>query len=670
MFCNILSIKQKTYGGNNNMAKYEMNIDLNVLNHLGINLYTKIPAVLSEAVANSYDADAKNVDIVISEDSLTITDDGRGMSNDQVNKRFLTVGYQKRTDEKETPIFHRKPMGRKGIGKLSLFSIANNLEVHTFNGEKKEAFAIDVGELKNFISNPENSRQHKNYEPTPITPCIEHQGTIIKLTNIRKNRTLKNTEKIRTELARRFNVFSENFTVKINGKPLSLNDRKYFEYVSKVYTYGDCGFILADTCKHLLYGEEKRNNVVDNKYLITGWIGFVDTQERLKTSDGEENANKIFLFCRGKMGQEDILASIRNSSNYNQYIVGVINADFFDEDSSSEQEGIDMATTSRENFNQESEQYKALKEFLSEEIKYIGNDWNQIKENEGIKKATEVEPAIAGWFEKLGKDEQKAAKKVFGNINKCLSNESERKEMTKYGILAFEKMRFAHNLSAVENMSGESLVDIGKTLGGIDSLEESLYYQIVNGRLEVLRKFQDIVSKDENALEKVIQSYLFKHLWLLDPSWERPTSNTEMEITIKKLFDENVRLSEEEKSARLDICFKNFAGKIIVIELKRYNRHVSLGELVNQVVKYSYAIEKCLSTQNQNAKNYEIIIVLGQLVDGNPERNQNTLAQSQARIVYYSQLIRDAQNAYKSYFEKHDELNDIIEIFKKLDDSE
>ena len=646
-----------------------MNLDLNVLNHLGINLYTKIPAVLSEAVANAYDADAQTVDITISKDCVTIVDDGRGMNNDQVNKRFLTVGYQKRTDEQETPKFHRKPMGRKGIGKLSLFSIANNIEIHTYNGDTKDAFSIDVNELKSFISNPDNSRQHRSFEPTPITPVIENQGTIIKLTNIRKNRTLSNIEKIRTELSRRFNVFNDNFQVKINGDVLDLDDRKYFEYVSKIYTYGDCGFDITKTCKNLIYTTETRTNTFGDNYSVTGWIGFVDSPERLKTSDDEENANKIFLFCRGKMGQEDILSSIKNSSNYNQYIVGVINADFFDEDGTSSTESVDMATTSRENFNQESDQYKALKEFLIEEIKHVGNDWNQIKEEEGIKKATEVEPTIKEWFNKLGKDEQKVAKKVFGNINKSLSNESERKEMTKYGILAFEKMRFAHNLSVIENMNGDSLVDIGKTLGDVDALEESLYYQIVNGRLDVLRKFQEIVDKDENALEKVIQNYLFKHLWLLDPAWERPTSNTEMEISIKKHFEEDVKLTDEEKAARLDICFKNFAGKTIVIELKRYNRHVSLGELVDQVGKYSTAIEKGLQKRSESTKNYEIIVVLGQIVDGDAERVQKTLAQSQARIVYYDKLISDAQNAYKRYFEKHDELNDIIEIFKKLDES-
>jgi len=41
--------------------EYELSIDLNALNHLGINLYSNVPAVISEVVANSWDADAENV---------------------------------------------------------------------------------------------------------------------------------------------------------------------------------------------------------------------------------------------------------------------------------------------------------------------------------------------------------------------------------------------------------------------------------------------------------------------------------------------------------------------------------------------------------------------------------------------------------------------------------
>ena len=55
--------------------KFIMSLSLNVLNHLGINLYSNIPAVLSEIVANSWDADAKRVDITIAEDQIIIEDD-------------------------------------------------------------------------------------------------------------------------------------------------------------------------------------------------------------------------------------------------------------------------------------------------------------------------------------------------------------------------------------------------------------------------------------------------------------------------------------------------------------------------------------------------------------------------------------------------------------------
>ena len=37
-------------------AKYRMTISLNVLNHLGLYLYSNTPAVLAEVIANAWDA--------------------------------------------------------------------------------------------------------------------------------------------------------------------------------------------------------------------------------------------------------------------------------------------------------------------------------------------------------------------------------------------------------------------------------------------------------------------------------------------------------------------------------------------------------------------------------------------------------------------------------------
>ena len=111
---------------------YEMTVDLNVLDHLADGLYSSVAAALTEAVANSWDADAETVHIVINieEDNITILDDGIGMNTKAVNERYLRVGYRRR-DESDTSLANRPVMGRKGIGKLSLFSIADRINVHT-----------------------------------------------------------------------------------------------------------------------------------------------------------------------------------------------------------------------------------------------------------------------------------------------------------------------------------------------------------------------------------------------------------------------------------------------------------------------------------------------------------------------------------------------------------
>ena len=110
-----------------------------------INLYSNVPAVLSEIVANAWDADAHNVTITIDkvEDTITIEDDGVGMNRDAVIDRFLTVGFKRRDVLGETTPGGRKPMGRKGIGKLSIFSIAQIAEVYTTEGKERTAFKMD-----------------------------------------------------------------------------------------------------------------------------------------------------------------------------------------------------------------------------------------------------------------------------------------------------------------------------------------------------------------------------------------------------------------------------------------------------------------------------------------------------------------------------------------------
>jgi len=79
---------------------------------------------------------------------------------------------------------------------------------------------------------------------------------------------------------------------------------------------------------------------------------------------------------------------------------------------------------------------------------------------------------------------------------------------------------------------------------------------------------------NDDALEKAIQQHLFKHLWLLDPSWERATGTEYMEQQVDTEFKKlNAKLTKEEKEGRVDIKYATRVGPShLIIELKRAKR--------------------------------------------------------------------------------------------------
>lgn len=147
---------------------YRMTVDLNVLDHLGINLYSNIAAVLTEAVANAWDADAERVDIEIDSDSkcIEITDDGVGMTVRDMNEKYLRVGYRRRDHDEpygKVTAKGRPVMGRKGLGKLSLFSIANSIEIQSAKDGERHGLIMSSQGIQ------ESVREDKPYyEPEPI----------------------------------------------------------------------------------------------------------------------------------------------------------------------------------------------------------------------------------------------------------------------------------------------------------------------------------------------------------------------------------------------------------------------------------------------------------------------------------------------------------------------
>ena len=645
------------------MSKYELKIDLNVLNHLGLNLYSNVPAVLSELVANAWDADSQNVIITISKQEIKIEDDGCGMTADELNTKFLNVGYQRRKNINDdlTPILKRKVMGRKGIGKLSIFSIAEHIEVYTKSKNATDALGISMK-----VSDIQNSIEDKQtYHPKEMSAddanrIHKNAGTIIILKQLKKRVASSIDSNLKKRVARRFDIWSEQFNVSVNGAQISIEDRDYFhklEFAAVYSNYPRENFsgVDKDNIHH------RKDPFLDNGG-ISGWIGLVKESGGLQ--DGNDNLNKISVLVRGKVALEDILETYREGGLYTKFLIGEIRADFLDDT-----ENEDITTSSRQDFVQNDARFSKLKEFIHGELKFIQKARADYKLAEGAKKAEEIHE-IKQWFATLKGDARVSARKLFGRINSIATDEKDRKTLYKYGVLAFEHLRHKEKLQQLDSLNIENLQATVQLFSELDDIEASWYYNIIRGRLDIIKKLKEHIKN--NALEKVVQRHIYEHLWLLDPSWDRATEAPTMESTIKYDLGK-IKLPKEQRNGRLDIRYKKMSAKHIIIELKRGSARLRVGDLINQVGKYKDAVESQLRAHNE-VGSVEVICLVGTGLIGwdNPENKSNderSLLAQNARVVTYQQLIKDAEVSYQTYLEKRVERGRIQELLQAIDDT-
>lgn len=643
---------------------YEMTVDLNVLNHLGISLYSNTPAVLAEAVANAWDADAETVEVEFSDDLTTIKilDDGHGMSQGDINAKFLKVGYRRREQGASvTPKHRRDVMGRKGIGKLSLFSIADTIEVQTSVNGSVNGFTMSLGDIKQAIQDGTNNGTYYPM-PLPHDKLVVKYGTQIVLTNLRRRltQTKPALRRIRRRLARRFSVIdpANQFSVSVNGKQIDISDRDYYKNLQYVWHYGEIGRRCSVLCKNAEHSEQRPSNTIE------GWIGTTFQSGQLR----DESLNKVVVMVRGKVAKEDILADLDETGLYSKFLIGEIHADFLDDNDKD-----DIATTSRQAIIEDDERYVMLKESVREELNHIRTQWTGFRNEGGKKEAVQIE-AIRNWFSDLGPDNKKRAKAVFGKINQIpVDDPAQRAMLFKYGVLAFESLKSKQNLDELSSASGESIVDFGRVFGTLDDLEASLYHQIVSGRVDVVRALNRQVDEDEK--ERTIQEHLFDHLWLLDPSWERATATESMERSVGREFARiNDGLSPEERASRIDIKYQTNAGKHVIVELKRPSVLTTTLSLLNQIAKYISALRKVLKQQGEERPHIEVLCVVGREpsdwseLDGR-KSSEEKLKPWGARVLLYNQLIDSAFRAYQDFINKSEEAGRIVRLLREIDEN-
>lgn len=656
-------------------SPYVMRISLNVLEHLGLSLYSNTSAVLAEAIANSWDADAKKVtvDVNVHAKTISVKDDGVGMSRSEINEKFLCVGYRKRAGAGDflTP-GGRKPMGRKGIGKLSLFSIANQISVYTKKaGGQPESFLMNALTIKDAIESEDISTP-KEYRPEPIDfdEDIAEHGTILKIGDLKKLRLTNATiTGLKKRIARRFSILGGHFQVFVNGQAVTFRDRDYFHKARFIFQYGGdyaryCDKLDSDDGEVMKYDRICRFNKTgkradDGIHAVTGWIAISHRSNDLDGKGGDEdNLNKIAIAVRGKVAQEDVLQGFRLGGMITKYMFGEINADFLDQDDKD-----DIATSSRQSISEDDPRFKALKSFLRDELQHIWTQTNKLKDKKGLEKALQENLPLKEWYDDLPRKLKPRAAKIFAEIDKANIDEDKKRDFYANGVLAFERLKLDTAAELIDVIDESNLETFLEFLADVDAIEAANYREIVSERLKVIRKLhQNVV---ENARERVLQEYIFDHLWLLDPAWERTTQYSKMEERIQTAISGN-----QSASLRLDIRYRRVAGAHVILELKRGSRRLAKTEIEQQLAGYIQAVEAELKKDpEQHRWPIEGICVVGKLPRGwedhdRSRRDKESLRAVRIRVITYDELINNAESAYAKFEEataKTEKLNVILD---------
>lgn len=356
--------------------RLRMSFDPHTIEHLGIKMYSVLPNAVAELVANAYDAEASRVDINLQDDangkSISITDNGIGMSFDEINEKFLRIGRKRRSEDNGlSPNGIRKVTGRKGLGKLAFFGIGDVINVTTKQAGKCIEFTLSWTELI--------SSNKSEYEPSfTILDCdINEIGTTIILSKL-KRKSGFDKEGLAISLSKLFNLFDNTFEVYIteNGSnAIKIDDKlKYKDLIPQIE------WIVP-------------NDNVENEYFKRHNIGrrIIATEKPLKPG-----LRGITLFAHGRMVNTPQFFGASESSHVFSYLTGWLDVDFVDELED------DVISTDRQSLSWDLPITSELQNNLREMLSLIEKDWRAKRKEERQKRiSNQTKIDVDNWYSKL-----------------------------------------------------------------------------------------------------------------------------------------------------------------------------------------------------------------------------------------------------------------------------
>lgn len=134
---------------NENLKEVGFTVDAGLIQRLGYELVGKAETAVSELIKNSYDADATIVDVDFVDTSLVggsliISDNGMGMTEQQLINGFMRISSTDKLHNPTSIRFNRTKAGKKGIGRFAAQRLGEKLIIITQTKDAANAIRIEI----------------------------------------------------------------------------------------------------------------------------------------------------------------------------------------------------------------------------------------------------------------------------------------------------------------------------------------------------------------------------------------------------------------------------------------------------------------------------------------------------------------------------------------------
>lgn len=505
--------------------------------------YRSTEQALKELVDNAWDADAENVWFTLPEavsgNSIMISDDGHGMTEQEVRKEYLLVARDRRTRKGDKTISKkRRVKGRKGIGKFAGLMAANLMVLTTRSRGKLTNLTIS----KKDILRTDIDLEKLNLPVTTSACNKEEHGTHIMLSDLNQSLSYPKPEKLKEILLLEYGR-ERDFNVFINGELLTIEDLPGETFYKEI-NLPDIGIIKL-------------------KYKIA------DKKQKLKSPGiafrvGGKIVGKPTLFGLDQL--EDIPKKL------SRQVYGEIEADGLVDDVTADW-GAFIENAVAHQFVEDWAQ-KELREQI--ELKF--------KREVNLAKARlrrEIDRRLATLPEHRRKHAETALERL---MLRFFDQSIERiKPVISVVLDAFERDDYWTVLQNISESKHSDIETFANALGNFGLLEMALMAQQANRRLQFLDYLDELI-QNENTLEKEVHKALEHNLWVLGAEYSLMSSNKTLARTIELYTGEKFKGNRANKRPDL-LLANNVYGFHLLIEFKKPS-HVLTRMDESQAVGY------------------------------------------------------------------------------------